>query len=94
MLKNDTRIINFSFRISKGNSAYFDNVTFYPMKGSMGNSDHKNFDCGIGVMAAHKGKGKLIKYYCGRIHTNKDVIYQEENIQFLTNGAIKLAQML
>ena len=29
------------------------NVTFYPMKGSMGNSDHKNFDCGIGVMAAN-----------------------------------------
>ena len=62
------------------------NVTFYPMKGSMGNSDHKNFDCGIGVMAAHKGKGKLIKYYCGRIHTNKDTVADQKNIEFIANS--------
>lgn len=59
---------------------------FYP-------SDNASFKRGIGVAALKKSKffGTL---YMDRIHTNRDVIYREENIQFLTNGAIKLAQML
>ncbi len=59
---------------------------FYP-------SDNASFKGGIGVSALKKSKffGTL---YMDRIHTNKDVIYREENIQFLTDGAIKLAQML
>lgn len=61
-------------------------IHHYPMKGSMGNSDHKNFNCGIGVMAAHKGKGKIIKFYCGRIHTKWDTVAYPENIEFLSNS--------
>lgn len=59
---------------------------FYP-------SDNACFQGGIGVAALKRSKlfGTL---YMDRIHTNKDVIYREENIQFLTIGAIKLAQML
>ena len=59
---------------------------FYP-------SDNASFKGGIGVAALKKSKlfGTL---YMDRIHTNKDVIYREENIRFLTDGAIKLAQML
>ena len=59
---------------------------FYP-------SDNASFKGGIGVAALKKSKlfGTL---YMDRIHTNKDVIYREENIRFLTNCAIKLAQML
>ncbi len=59
---------------------------FYP-------SDNAAFQGGIGVAALKKSKlfGTL---YMDRIHTNKDMIYREENIQFLTDGAIKLAQML
>ena len=59
---------------------------FYP-------SDNASFKGGIGVAALKKSKffGTL---YMDRIHTNKDIIYREENIQFLTSGAIKLAQML
>ncbi|MBO5090702.1 MAG: M28 family peptidase [Clostridia bacterium] len=59
---------------------------FYP-------SDNASFKGGIGVAALKKSKlfGTL---YMDRIHTNKDVVYREENIQFLTNGAIKLAKML
>jgi hypothetical protein len=59
---------------------------FYP-------SDNASFKGGIGVAALKKSKffGTL---YMDRIHTNKDVIYCEENIHFLKNGAIKLAQML
>lgn len=61
-------------------------IAFYP-------SDNASFKGGIGVAALKKSKlfGIL---YMDRIHTNKDVIYCEENINFLTNGAIKLAQML
>ena len=59
---------------------------FYP-------SDNASFKGGIGVAALKKSKlfGIL---YMDRIHTKKDIIYREENIHFLTDGAIKLAQML
>ena len=59
---------------------------FYP-------SDNASFKVGIGVAALKKSKF-LGTLYMDRIHTNKDVIYREENIQFLTDGAIKLTQML
>lgn len=59
---------------------------FYP-------SDNVAFRGGIGVAALKKSKCFGI-LYMDRIHTNKDVIYREENIQFLMHGAIKLAQML
>ncbi len=59
---------------------------FYP-------SDNASFKGGIGVAALKKSKsfGML---YMDRIHTNKDVIYREENIRFLTDGAVKLAEMV
>lgn len=59
---------------------------FYP-------SDNAFFKGGVGVAALKKSKlfGTL---YMDRIHTNRDTIYREQNIQFLTIGAIKLAQMI
>ncbi len=59
---------------------------FYP-------SDNMSFVGGIGVAALKKSKlfGTL---YMDRIHTNKDVIYREENVRYLTEGAIKLTEML
>ena len=59
---------------------------FYP-------SDNAVFKGGIGVCALKKSKRFGI-LYMDRIHTNKDIIYREKNIDFLTNGAVKLAQML
>lgn len=59
---------------------------FYP-------SDNASFKGGIGVAALKKSRF-LGTLYMDRIHTSKDVIYREENIQFLTDGAIKLTQML
>lgn len=59
---------------------------FYP-------SDNASFKGGIGVAALKKSRFLGI-LYMNRIHTKRDVIYREENIRFLTNGAIKLAQML
>lgn len=59
---------------------------FYP-------SDNSSFRGGIGVAALKKSKRFGI-LYIDRIHTKKDVIYREENIRFLTEGAVKLLQIL
>lgn len=57
---------------------------FYP-------SDQVNFSLGVGVAALKKTK-KLNILYMNRIHTKRDVIYREENIEFLKNGSIKLLE--
>ena len=59
---------------------------FYP-------SDNSSFKGGIGV-AALKRSSLFGVLYMDRIHTKKDVVYREENIRFLTDGAIKLTHML
>ncbi|MDE7262577.1 MAG: Zn-dependent exopeptidase M28 [Oscillospiraceae bacterium] len=55
---------------------------FYP-------SDNRAFKRGVGVCALrHK---RIIGYYMGRIHTNKDTVLEEENIALLRDGALRLA---
>lgn len=56
-------------------------VSFYGMKGSESNSDYKNFPCGVGCMACKQTKKGLL--YTPYIHTNKDVVANQENIDFL-----------
>lgn len=56
---------------------------FYP-------SDQANFPCGVGVAALNKTKrGNLL--YMNRIHTKRDTVYNERNIEFLVQGAVRLA---
>ena len=57
---------------------------FYP-------SDQANFTRGVGV-AALKGKGRRL--YMDRIHTGRDTVYTEENITYLTEGAVRLAESM
>ncbi len=59
---------------------------FYP-------SDQMNFPVGVGVAALKKSK-RFNLLYMDRIHTNKDTVYREENINFLKNGALKLLQLM
>lgn len=59
---------------------------FYP-------SDNMNFKGGIGVAALKKAKRSNL-LYMDRIHTKRDTIYREQNIEFLKNGAIKLAEII
>lgn len=55
---------------------------FYP-------SDNASFKKGVGVCALkHK---KIIGYYMDRIHTNRDTVLEEENIELLRRGALALA---
>lgn len=56
-------------------------ICYYPMKTTQSNSDHRNFPCGIGCMAYKKTKGGLL--YTPYIHTPKDVVVNNKNIEFL-----------
>lgn len=58
---------------------------FYP-------SDQANFTRGVGIAALKKTKGGLL--YMDRIHTKRDTVYMEENIAYLTEGAVRLAESL
>ena len=67
-------------------------VTEVAEKGVFYPSDQARFYCGVGVAALKKTKGGLL--YMNRIHTPRDVIYTEENIEFLKCGAIELPTLL
>ena len=62
-----------------------DKGVFYP-------SDQKNFNCGVGVAALKKTKKGIL--YMDRIHTKRDTVYREENVEFLKNGAVRLIDLL
>lgn len=59
---------------------------FYP-------SDQINFPMGIGVAALKKSK-RLKMLYMDRIHTSRDTVFEEKNIEFLTQGSLKLVEKL
>lgn len=59
---------------------------FYP-------SDQANFLCGVGVAALKRTKrGGIL--YMDRIHTRHDTVYQEENIAYLAESAVRLTTLL
>lgn len=58
---------------------------FYP-------SDNGNFKRGCGVCALRKKP--VVGYYMTRIHTNKDTIFDEANIELLRGGAVRLAESI
>ena len=60
-------------------------TVFYP-------SDQANFRRGVGVAALKKSRRGLL--YMDRIHTKRDTVYREENIVYLTEGAIRLATQM
>lgn len=61
-------------------------------KGVVYPSDQANFACGVGVAALKKTKGGLL--YMNRIHTKRDTVYEEDNITYLIEGAVRLARGL
>lgn len=58
---------------------------FYP-------SDQINFPCGVGVAALKQSRIGLL--YMDRIHTSRDTVYEQKNMDYLCAGAIRLAQEL
>ncbi len=59
-------------------------VGIYPKKGSMTNTDSKNFPCGISVMACKISKKGVL--YTPYIHTCKDTAASSDNIAFLAEA--------
>lgn len=59
---------------------------FYP-------SDQTNFHCGVGVAALKRSKF-LNLLYMNRIHTPRDTVYREENVEFLKNSSIALLELI
>ncbi len=53
-----------------------------------GSSDQKSFPKGIGIKALRYKKG--VGYYCGRIHTNRDTVLDETNINILRDALIAI----
>ena len=51
-----------------------------------GSSDHKNFPKGVGIMAFRYQKG--VGLYCGRIHTYRDKILDQTNVNILRAALI------
>ena len=58
---------------------------FYP-------SDQKHFPVGVGVAAMHRKP--LVGYCLGRIHTRRDTVLDEVNIDLLRAGAVRLLQTM
>ena len=58
---------------------------FYP-------SDQARFHRGVGVAALKKAP--LIGYYMDRIHTRRDTVLEEDNVQLLCRGVLRLAGMI
>lgn len=56
---------------------------FYP-------SDQKHFPVGVGVAAMHRKP--LVGYCLGRIHTRRDTVLDERNIELLRQGSIRLIE--
>ena len=61
-------------------------------KGAFYPSDQRNFELGVGVAALNKTKRGLL--YMNKIHTKRDTVYDEENIEFLKAGAIELTRII
>ena len=57
---------------------------FFSKKGSTCNSDHKHFPCGVGVVACKKAK--IVGFYANRIHTPRDIVSNNENIEYIANS--------
>lgn len=67
-------------------------LDFCTSKEGNSNSDHKNFPMGVACVACKKTKGGLL--YTPYIHTHKDVVADNGNIDFLTKNTCIFLQKL
>ncbi len=62
------------------------------MEGAVYPSDQAQFTHGIAVCACNKGK--VLGYYVDKIHTPKDAVCQQANLDFLADGLVAFAAAL
>ncbi len=76
--------------------AYLPSVEYAPeflTRGVFYPSDQAKFPCGVGVAALKKSK-KFGILYMNKIHTKRDTAFDEENIEYFTEGSVRLAEAL
>ena len=56
----------------------------FPMETSKGSSDHRSFKTSSVVYACRVGK--VIGFYCDKIHTSKDTVCEQVNLDFIAGG--------
>ncbi len=61
-------------------------VHFHGKRGSEANSDHKSFPLGIACVASKSTKGGIL--YTPNIHTARDTVASDANIEFITGGIV------
>lgn len=59
-------------------------VKFFDKAGSACSSDQKNFKCGVAVVACKKRP--VVGYYCAGIHTPRDTVADQGNLDFLAES--------
>lgn len=65
---------------------------FFPLESSVINSDQKNFKTATAICACNEGK--RIGYCCDRIHTSKDTVCEQVNLDFLAAGMSAFVEKL
>ena len=61
-------------------------------KGYVYPSDQANFPLGVGVCTLKRSKRGI--FYMNKIHTSRDIVYNEENIDYLKTSSINLIKLL
>ena len=72
------------------NESYILHFTDY--KKAQSNSDHKSFPCGVACVVCKKSKGSLL--YTPHIHTPKDVMVDNGNIDYLSKNICQFIRKL
>ena len=67
-------------------------VKFFGKAGSACSSDQKSFKCGVGVVACKQRP--VVGYYCAGIHTPKDTVADQGNLDFLADSLAKFVLTL
>lgn len=78
---NEFKLLESSF---EKNSEF--NLDFCTYKQAQSNSDHKNFPQGVACIACKKSKHGIL--YTPYIHTNKDIVSNNENIDYLSKNIV------
>ena len=73
-----------------GNDKYTVDVSY---KGVFYPSDQMNVPMGVGVASLKKSKISGV-LYMDKIHTKKDTVYCQDNIDFLVNGSLSLVEIM
>lgn len=68
------------------------NLVMNKMEGNVYPSDQSKFRFGVAVCAC--SRMKVIGYYCARIHTKKDTICEQVNLDFISSGLTAFVETL